>query len=123
MSTLNTVLEEENALLQAMKSAIDAMAKGSDEFEDLRNGWISDLDAWIESNNALCQMNAAEQTAALNKEIDQLEALGYLSNSALFRIGGGNPDHSSNWWKNYFSGELESAKLLWDLASPPASIC
>jgi hypothetical protein len=122
MSTLNTVLEEENALLDAMKSTIDAMPKGSDEFENLRSGWISDLDAWIDSNNALCQMDAAEQAAALNKEIDQLEALGYLSNSALFRTGGGSPDHSSNWWKTYFSGELESARRLRDLASPPANM-
>lgn len=122
MSTLNTVLEEENALLHAMKSAIDAMPQGSDEFENLRSGWMSDLDAWIESNNALCQMKSAEQAAALSKEIDQLEALGYLSNSALFRIGGGSPDHSSNWWKNYFSGELESARRLRDLASPPANM-
>ncbi len=121
MSTdLSTVLQEENALLTAMKDAVNAMAEGSADFEALRSGWISDLDAWIASNTALCGMDVDAQAAALSKEIDQLEALDCISNSALFRTEGGGPDHSSNWWKDYFSGELESAKRLRGLVSPPA---
>ena len=107
---IKDALRDENRLIDAMVNFVRSFSMSTVEGDNLKDGWIKDLEEWHDSNEDLIkQSNPDAIKGALQTEREQLDKLLNCARDAVFV---GDAQVSGNWWRRYLERERASSIRL-----------